>query len=798
MKTIKPPILQFHLILILILIMASTQARSQTVGIQADLSAAELISGEDVTLTFSTDTPSDIYFFSAEIEYDPDQLEFLTASPAGAMLPDGEIIFNSISPGVYGISVTRTDPLAALTADDLLQVTFTVNQYPVAGEGEISYSNINFADSQGMGIDFTTPADAEYTVKKTVVDLNIRTPGAITVTEGESFEATGEIFATGITFDDENTDTLNVWVGVNEDNSDPSTWGPEKWELMTFVEQSDTDYFTYSGEIAFQRPVGTYYIALRSEIVNSNEYSFGGIGGFWDASTNPSATLDIQQQGQYQYTVAEWTFNNDLYIPDRATYPNQTNQLELNGASINGFTSSAANSNGWDQFTEGANYWQVMINTEGLEDLKLSSDQSGGSSTGPRDFQVQHSTDGTSWTNLAGGTIIVDSIGQESINQLPLPASLEDEPAVYIRWLQTSDVRVDGKTDNDISSGGTSRIDDILITGQAITPTRVDVWPGDANNDDTVNEQDVLELATYWLSEGPPAIYPSIQFEAREVEEWIPAIVTPVDANGDGRVDQNDLQPIGLHFDDSVPALKMAENQLAPLANLEIKPLKAGQATDIYVTANEPVDISGIAFRADIQGLDDEYWSITEVTPFDWGEEWEQENRLLQFKKHKEGIFAAAVVHKGAVEPKTSLNLVRLRVHAEQAWQHSGTVRLLRGSVTANGQTSDLNDVELTSETAVSVEPAVNEHPVRTELLSNYPNPFNPVTTIPFTLSEPGAAQIEVFDAIGRKVASVTYDTRPAGSYIYQFDASALSSGLYLYRLKANGVVQTRKMLLLK
>jgi hypothetical protein len=141
---------------------------------------------------------------------------------------------------------------------------------------------------------------------------------------------------------------------------------------------------------------------------------------------------------------------------------------------------------------------------------------------------------------------------------------------------------------------------------------------------------------------------------------------------------------------------------------------------------------------------------------------------------------------------------MKITVRANSNWESGQVIRLLQGAVTANGQTSELTNAELSASTAVSIDPIVDERPLKTELLPNYPNPFNPVTSIPFTLSEPGAAKIEVFDAIGRKVAGVRYDTRPAGSYTYSFDASALSSGLYLYRLRVNGVVMTRKMMLLK
>jgi len=798
MKPIRRPILHVFLILLLLLYVGNKPATSQTVGIQSTLSSIELISGDSITLTFSTDTAADIYFFSAEIVYDPDQLVFVNAEAAGAMLPDGQIVFNQISPGVLGISVTRTDPLLSPSTDDLLQVFFSIKKYPVAGEGGISYSNITFADSQGNDIDFTAPVDAEYSVKKTIVDLSLTIPPSITVTEGESFNATGEIFATGITIDDENTDTLNVWIGVNDEDTDPEGWSEDKWELMTFVDQTGTDYFTYSKDIAYQRPVGLYYVALRGEIVNSGNYTFGGIGGVWNSSSNQSAIFDIQQQGQYQYTVAEWNFTYDEYTPNRAIYLNQISQLELKGASLNGFTSSAANSNGWNTFAEGVNYWQIVINTTGLQDLKLSSDQSGGSSTGPKDFKVQHSLDGSTWTDLSGGLIEVGNSTQETVDQLPLPESLEDQPTVYIRWVQDSEIRVDGDTGKDISSGGTSRIDDILITGEAINPVRVDVWPGDTNRDQVVDETDVLQLGSYWLSEGPAAIYPSIQFEPREVEEWIPSFVTDADANGDGRVDQNDLQPVGLHFDESVPDPGTLGGQEEPIAQVELSPLEAGQTADLFLSTTDPVDITGISFRFDVTGLDPQSWTITALEPISWGESWMDKNRILQFTRQKDGIFAGALVHRGFVTPIKTTSLMKISIRANQNWESGQTIRLLKGSVTANGQTTRFKDVELSTNRAVSIDPFLDERPLRTELLPNYPNPFNPVTSIPFILSEPGVAQIEIFDAIGRKVAGIRYDKQAAGSYTYQFDASALSSGVYLYRLTANGVVHSRKMLLLK
>jgi hypothetical protein len=85
-----------------------------------------------------------------------------------------------------------------------------------------------------------------------------------------------------------------------------------------------------------------------------------------------------------------------------------------------------------------------------------------------------------------------------------------------------------------------------------------------------------------------------------------------------------------------------------------------------------------------------------------------------------------------------------------------------------------------------------------TELGQNFPNPFNPRTTIAFTLASEAHVTLDVFDVSGRRVASLMNETQGAGQHTVDFDASALASGVYFYRLTAGGVVQQRKMILLK
>jgi len=100
---------------------------------------------------------------------------------------------------------------------------------------------------------------------------------------------------------------------------------------------------------------------------------------------------------------------------------------------------------------------------------------------------------------------------------------------------------------------------------------------------------------------------------------------------------------------------------------------------------------------------------------------------------------------------------------------------------------------------------SVGSVPTKFALNQNYPNPFNPVTVIRYELPEASAVKLQVFDMLGRVVATVVNERREAGIYEAVFNASRLSSGTYFYRLQAgsatNGAssfVETKKMMLVK
>ncbi len=82
--------------------------------------------------------------------------------------------------------------------------------------------------------------------------------------------------------------------------------------------------------------------------------------------------------------------------------------------------------------------------------------------------------------------------------------------------------------------------------------------------------------------------------------------------------------------------------------------------------------------------------------------------------------------------------------------------------------------------------------------LLNYPNPFNPTTTIQYTTIESGQVDLRVYNMLGQEVASLVNDFKSAGMYEVQFDASNLASGIYVYRLVTGSQIKTQKMLLSK
>jgi hypothetical protein len=107
--------------------------------------------------------------------------------------------------------------------------------------------------------------------------------------------------------------------------------------------------------------------------------------------------------------------------------------------------------------------------------------------------------------------------------------------------------------------------------------------------------------------------------------------------------------------------------------------------------------------------------------------------------------------------------------------------------------------LDITTSTATSVEQVSAEVPAAFALSQNFPNPFNPSTTITFHIASAGRVTLTIFTMLGQRVSELVNEAKEPGTYAVTFDASRLASGSYLYQLRnERGQVQARQMLLLK
>ena len=99
--------------------------------------------------------------------------------------------------------------------------------------------------------------------------------------------------------------------------------------------------------------------------------------------------------------------------------------------------------------------------------------------------------------------------------------------------------------------------------------------------------------------------------------------------------------------------------------------------------------------------------------------------------------------------------------------------------------------------TSTAVEHSDNA-PLQFALYNNYPNPFNPTTTIPYSIPEQANVRLSIFNLLGEKVETLVDEIKPAGNYTAKFYASGLSSGVYFYRLEVGAKVAVKKLTYVK
>ena len=114
---------------------------------------------------------------------------------------------------------------------------------------------------------------------------------------------------------------------------------------------------------------------------------------------------------------------------------------------------------------------------------------------------------------------------------------------------------------------------------------------------------------------------------------------------------------------------------------------------------------------------------------------------------------------------------------------------------TRNVSTPDIGADEFDGIVGVEVETIL---PTEFPLRQNFPNPFNPITTIQYSIPNRSNVVLKIYDILGNEVRTLVNEEKEQGVYTINFDANNLASGLYLYRIQAGSFIETIKMILMK
>jgi VWFA-related protein len=419
--------------------------------------------------------------------------------------------------------------------------------------------------------------------------------------------------------------------------------------------------------------------------------------------------------------------------------------------------------------------------------------------TGPLTFFQSPDAQTVSGTVTKTSAPGIDGSGTVARFQFTTPSSLA--AAVSITFT-LSDVQANN------SSGVTIPMSPGTLTLSA-SPSAT-VWPGDCDNNGGVTAADVLPIGLYYgQKNGTTSVAnnPGIQWQTYKRAFWLGDSLgrkVYADADGNGVIDGADVLAVGLNYNKA--ATKAGSNVLGKIASGQqadgsldigsvVRSAESRRRLLVPLLLNTTAPVYGIAFTVTTGGSATIVAVDTTLNPLS------NPLMLSNISVDKSGVEVGLTSTRGrGFVGRGKLLTVQLEPGSDPASPvHCDIV-----NVTAN----DANGAPLTI-TGKSYRGIVSEVgletlvPTEYGLSQNFPNPFNPTTNFELRIANCGFVSLKIIDVLGRVVATLVHEERPAGVYIEHWDASTLPSGVYYYKMtvteqSGHMFTQTRRMMLVK
>ncbi len=343
------------------------------------------------------------------------------------------------------------------------------------------------------------------------------------------------------------------------------------------------------------------------------------------------------------------------------------------------------------------------------------------------------------------------------------------------------------------------------------------VYPGDTNNDKVVNQADVLPIGLHFNKTGPVRPNAMLFWPGQMVFPWTPEASTYADANGNGLVNQADVLPIGLNWGRTRAASSEIISERRPptalnkttAANLSLAvngDTNPGRDFWVEARAGGAANLFGVAFELLCSPN-----TACEPLTVETGSWMGNDVLFLPHIDKSAGKISIGLTRKAG---QSGLNgsgvVVRIKMRMANDAKVGAVTELILQNAVANDPAGNSIPLSVSSQTLVTGVESERESNVPTAfaLHPSSPNPLrisvsHSSTMIKYELPEPAEARIDIYDMLGKYVATLVNKRQQPGRYSVAWDGRdehgrLVATGVFIYQLRTGHFVQSHKMILLR